>query len=51
MAGVLLVGLAVPALRAAVSQVNFTGHYELADKNADRSFSLDVTQTGSHADI
>lgn len=25
----------------------FTGHYELADAKSDRSFSLDVTQTGS----
>jgi hypothetical protein len=50
-AGALLINLALPVLRAAVDNSNFTGHYELADKNADQSFSLDVTQTGSHAEI
>jgi hypothetical protein len=27
-------------------EVNYTGHYELADAKADYSFSLDITQTG-----
>jgi hypothetical protein len=30
---------------------SLTGHYELADGKADRSFSLDITQTGSNADL
>jgi hypothetical protein len=39
--------LAMPASRAGTDAPNFTGHYELADKNADRSFSLDVTEPGA----
>lgn len=34
-----------------LSASSFSGHYELADEKADRSFSLDVTQTGSSADL
>jgi hypothetical protein len=48
---VLLLGLAAPALRAAADNADFTGHYELAGDNAEQSFSLDVTQTGSQAVI
>jgi hypothetical protein len=33
------------------SASNFSGHYELADEKADHTFSLDVTQTGSSADL
>ena len=29
----------------------YTGHYELANLHADQSFSLDVKQTGSKADL
>jgi hypothetical protein len=29
----------------------FTGHYELADASKESSFSLDITQTGSKADL
>ncbi len=36
---------------AAPSAPNFTGHYELANANSDRSFSLDVQQTVSKADF
>jgi hypothetical protein len=43
----LLMIMALSVQQAAAAPVNFTGHYELADKNADRSFSLDVTQTGT----
>jgi hypothetical protein len=45
----LLFCLAWPALRANAGKAGLTGHYELAGKNEDRSFSLDVTQTGSQA--
>jgi hypothetical protein len=40
-----------PHLPAAGPTPDFTGHYELADAKADRSFSLDVQQTGSQAEI
>jgi hypothetical protein len=30
---------------------NYNGHYELADVKAARTFSLDVRQTGSRADV
>jgi hypothetical protein len=30
---------------------SLSGHYELADEKADHTFSLDVTQTGSIADL
>lgn len=36
---------------AAPTSPNFTGHYELADKNADRVFSLDVQQTDTKATL
>ena len=36
---------------AAPPAVDYTGHYELADAKADRSFSLDVQQTGAKADL
>jgi hypothetical protein len=51
MTGVGFLILALSALRAEAGDVNFTGHYELADKKADSVFSLDVTQTGTHADL
>jgi hypothetical protein len=50
-AGALLISLTWPVLWAAADQANFTGHYELADKNGGQSFSLDVTQTGAQAEI
>lgn len=34
-----------------VGVVIFTGHYELADKKANHSFSLDITQTAAKADL
>src|ERR1700677_1325293 len=32
-------------------KVNYSGHYELAGKKSDRSFSLDITQDHSRADV
>jgi hypothetical protein len=40
--------LANPALAA---ETNYSGHYELADAKADRTFSLDIKQTGHRADV
>jgi hypothetical protein len=37
--------------RAASTDTNYNGHYELADAKADRTFSLVVKQTGSRADV
>lgn len=34
-----------------LTKSDLTGHYELAGANSDRSFSLDVTQTGMKADL
>jgi hypothetical protein len=31
--------------------VNYTGHYEMANSHGNLTFSLDITQTGSTADI
>lgn len=36
---------------SAPAPAKISGHYELADAKADRSFSLDITQADSHADI
>ncbi|HEY0256775.1 MAG TPA: hypothetical protein VGC39_04965 [Candidatus Methylacidiphilales bacterium] len=36
---------------ASSSAPHFSGHYELMDEKGDRSFSLDITQTGSKADL
>jgi hypothetical protein len=36
---------------APLAKADFTGHYELADAKSDWSFSLDVTQAGTKADI
>ena len=36
---------------AASAQPHFSGHFELVDAKAGRTFSLDVKQTGSKADI
>jgi len=36
---------------ASPTETNYTGHYELANVKADRTFSLEVKQTGSRADI
>jgi len=47
---ILWAGLAC-AVAAPPVAPNFTGHYELAAAHSDRSFSLDVTQTGSKADL
>jgi hypothetical protein len=33
------------------SASSLSGHYELADEKADHTFSLDITQTGSSADL
>jgi hypothetical protein len=35
----------------AAADVNYSGHYVMADKKADRSFTLDVTQTKRRAEI
>ena len=37
--------------RASSTETNYSGHYELADVKAGRTFSLEVTQTGSRAKI
>jgi hypothetical protein len=34
--------------RAAATETNFAGHYELADTKAGRAFTLEVKQTDSH---
>ena len=39
------------AAGAGPEAINYTGHYELADAHSDQSFSLDITQTGSKADV
>ncbi|MCE0522705.1 MAG: hypothetical protein LV480_07320 [Methylacidiphilales bacterium] len=36
---------------ADAADANFNGHYELADIKPDRTFSLDVKQTGSKAEV
>jgi len=36
---------------AASVETNYNGHYELAGAKADRTFSLEVKQTGSRADV
>ena len=36
---------------ASSTETNYTGHYEMADAKAARTFSLDVKQTGSRADV
>ena len=46
----LFVALGVGTAQA-TTPVDFTGHYELADAHADRSFSLDITQTGTKTDL
>jgi hypothetical protein len=51
LAGALLISLTLPMLRAAADNASFTGHYELAAKDQDWLFSLDVSQTGSRAKI
>ena len=33
------------------TETNYSGHYELADAKAARTFSLEVKQTGSRADV
>ena len=38
-------------VRASTPETNYTGHYELADAKAARSFSLDVRQEDSRADV
>jgi hypothetical protein len=38
-------------VEAQAGTVNYTGHYELADAKADYVFSLNVTQTGTKADV
>jgi len=50
-AGALLLGLMGPLLPAADDKIDFTGHYELAGKDLDRSFSWDINQTDSQAKI
>jgi hypothetical protein len=43
---------ALPGMTVArADTMNYNGHYELAEAKADHSFSLDVTQTGSHAEL
>jgi hypothetical protein len=37
--------------RAGATETNYTGHYELADAKAGRTFSLEVKQTGHRADV
>jgi hypothetical protein len=36
---------------ASPTKTNYNGHYELADAKAGRTFSLEVRQTGSRADV
>jgi hypothetical protein len=36
---------------AASTDTNYNGHYELAGVKADRTFSLEIRQTGSRADV
>jgi len=39
------------SVQATAAEPNYNGHYELIDAKGTRSFSLDVKQTGSSADI
>jgi len=43
--------LGMPLSHAAPAQSNYNGHYELADPKAARTFSLDVKQTDSRAEV
>jgi hypothetical protein len=36
---------------ARAEAIDYTGHYELTNANADSVFALDITQTGSKADL
>jgi len=36
---------------ASSTETNYNGHYELVDAKAARTFTLDVRQTGSRADV
>jgi len=36
---------------ASSTETNYSGHYELADVKAGRTFSIEVRQTGSRADV
>jgi hypothetical protein len=36
---------------ASSTETNYSGHYELADVKASRTFSLEVRQTGSRAEV
>jgi hypothetical protein len=47
----LAIGAALGLAGARADAINYTGHYELADPKADYTFSLDVTQTGSSANL
>jgi hypothetical protein len=38
-------------VQASSPKPNYAGHYELADAKAGRSFSLDIKQTGSRAQV
>jgi hypothetical protein len=45
-------GLAAPWIsHAAAADANFTGHYELTEAKASRTFTLDVNQIRSRADV
>ena len=46
----LLAGM-VGGTAAPMAKADFTGHYEPADAKSEQSFSLDVTQTGTKADL
>jgi hypothetical protein len=46
LAGILLLATSFP-VRAAALKVNYTGHYEMADPKANRTFLLDLTQVHS----
>jgi hypothetical protein len=39
------------SVHADSAKINYSGHYELADAKAARTFSLEVKQTGSRANV
>ena len=49
MVGAALLG--APFSHASPTEATYTGHYELADAKGDRTFSLDISQTGSRAKV
>ncbi len=48
---VVLAGLLPVLARAGDGPANYTGHYELADNHPGRTFTMDLSQTGSRVHV